>query len=90
MTPQQLHSIPEFTTLYGNPAFNALLIYLKRNRPHIRQGEPHDLILQAGRMDGWLDCVDTIEQLREAPRAVSETKKPVAYAAPRHPENNQP
>ena len=41
-------------------------------------------------MDGWLDCVDTIEQLREAPRAVSETKKPVAYAAPRHPENNQP
>lgn len=83
MTIHQLHAIKDFEGLFTDERFQALLIYLRKRRPQLEEGDPHNVILNSGRMQGWLECLEEADKAAQLPAQHSDTKLPVPYSTSR-------
>lgn len=87
MTLAELHQQKDLQALYVDPRFIALTLYLRSNRPRITSADPHIVIKDGGRLEGWLECLEKMEEASIPPQLRGNVERPIPYAKP-HPENN--
>lgn len=88
MTHQQLHSLSlktdkkdlVFSDLSSDPRIAGLINALRRNQPVSAGGDAHHVIRDAGRGEGWKECVDEMERLILPPKVHEEKTRPPAYS----------
>lgn len=83
MTKALLHNDPQFIKLFEDPRFIGAVIYLRKNiDPQLSAAQGADqLIHRAGKIEGWLECLNAFERLSEPPKPETpETQKKPPYA----------
>lgn len=83
MTKALLHNDPQFIKLFEDPRFIGAMIYLRKHiepKDQVAQGADQ-IIYKAGKVEGWLDCLNALERLSEPPKPETpETQKKPPYA----------
>lgn len=80
MTHSQLHTIAKFSELATDQRFVMLVNELRNLQPISSGGDAHHVIRDAGRGEGWKQCLDKMAELLVPPSAPSSTQKPPPYA----------
>lgn len=86
-THQQLHTIEGFSDLVRDPRFVMLMSVARQQRPKPHGAEAHNLIFDSGRLDGYLDCLDRLNELLNPPVEQKDFTAPPRYTPISHPEN---
>jgi hypothetical protein len=73
MTKAHLHNDPKFKELFADPRFMGAILYLRKNigPKHQAAAGPDQLIHKGGKIEGWLECVDALENLQFPDRPTS-------------------
>lgn len=82
MTHQQLHGVvADYPTLQTDQKFNALILYLKRNRPRASSTEAHGMIQDSGRLEEFSRIMDLIDKsFEKPPEALPPVERPPRYS----------
>jgi len=84
---QQLHTIENFADLAKDQRFAMLVSVARQMRPRAKGIEAHNLIHEAGKLEGYLDAFDKINELLSAPAEPKDFTRPAPYTQLSHPEN---
>lgn len=87
MNLTDLHSTKDFTGLFQDPRFIMLTLYLRSQRPNVGAGDAHQIIVDGGKLEGWLSCIEKMEGAAMPPGSITSNSRPIPYARS-HPENN--
>jgi hypothetical protein len=79
MTHAQLHQLKDFTGLFADERFVCLLMHLQETPPRAKNTEPHGMIQDSGRMDGYLETLDRIRALQKAPQLTGAVSRTPSY-----------
>lgn len=79
MTKAHLQNDPHFVELFKDPRFMGAILYLRKNIGPKNQSAagPDQLIHKGGKIEGWLECVDALENLQfpDRPQAAETSPK---------------
>ena len=69
MTKEFLHNTPQFAELFADSRFLSAVMYLRQHiKPRSETVVATDqILLRAGKVEGWLACLDELESLQHAP-----------------------
>lgn len=80
MTKLQLHGTDNFSSLATDPRFAALMVYLRSQRPKATGREAHHMIQDSGRLEQYLELLDTINDAFNPPTEGRELQKFAPYS----------
>lgn len=84
MTQADLHQIPKFAELFEDARFKALIQFRREHigrAPFYNSSTSEAIIHSGGYKDGWLDGINSFEELRHAPRPDESPKKESLYSS---------